>query len=53
MTYAFSDELHQLFIPGRNGAIADVFLDTIGGSVGGLIVYLGLKVKKEKKKYLS
>ncbi len=32
--YACSDELHQLFVPGRSGEIVDVFIDTIGGFVG-------------------
>jgi len=29
--YACSDEIHQLFVPGREGAIRDVFIDTCGG----------------------
>jgi len=28
--YAISDEVHQLFVPGRNGSINDILLDTIG-----------------------
>jgi len=28
--YALSDEYHQTFIPGRNGASADVLIDLIG-----------------------
>lgn len=29
--YAVSDEYHQTFIPGRNGRLADVFIDSLGG----------------------
>ncbi len=31
---AAGDEFHQLFVPGRYGNIADVFLDTCGGLFG-------------------
>jgi len=37
--YAISDEVHQLFVPGRCGALKDVLLDSVGASVG---VFLGL-----------
>lgn len=29
--YAFTDEWHQTFIPGREGSLRDVSFDTIGG----------------------
>lgn len=32
--YAVSDEIHQLFVPGRAGMIKDVFLDFSGSAVG-------------------
>lgn len=32
--YAISDEVHQIFIPGRSGQLADVILDSAGGIVG-------------------
>ena len=31
--YAASDEFHQTFVPGRNGRLSDVFVDSLG--VGG------------------
>jgi hypothetical protein len=37
VVYAVSDELHQSFVPGRNGAVLDVMIDAIGVVVG---VYL-------------
>ena len=36
--YATSDEIHQLFIPGRTAAVTDVLIDTFGVAVGILIV---------------
>ena len=36
--YATSDEIHQLFIPGRTAAVTDVLIDTFGVAVGTLIV---------------
>ena len=36
--YACSDEIHQLFVPGRSGNIRDVFIDSIGISLP-LVVY--------------
>lgn len=32
--YALSDEFHQAFVPGREGALRDVLVDTVGGVVG-------------------
>lgn len=37
--YAISDEIHQLFIPGRSGEIRDVLINSLG-AVTGLIVYI-------------
>ena len=36
--YACSDEIHQLFVLGRNGNIADVGIDAIGFVLGSAIV---------------
>ncbi len=33
-TYASFDELHQRFVPGRSGALTDVFLDCFGSACG-------------------
>ncbi len=37
--YAVTDEVHQLFIPGRSGELRDVLIDSAGASVG-IGVYL-------------
>lgn len=47
LAYAFSDELHQLFVPGREGKLSDVGIDMIGiGLAGILIVGLGRKKRR-------
>lgn len=40
VVYAASDEMHQLFVPGRSGQLSDVMLDSIGALTGVLILYL-------------
>lgn len=34
MLYACTDELHQMFVPGRSGEVRDVLIDTGGAAVG-------------------
>lgn len=38
--YSISDEVHQVFVPGRAGKIADVCIDSIGMFMGIIIVLL-------------
>lgn len=38
--YASSDEIHQLFVPGRSGKITDVCIDSIGVIAGVLFMLL-------------
>ena len=38
--YACSDEIHQLFVPGRSGRFTDVLIDTSGSVLGLLISIL-------------
>lgn len=47
--YSCSDEIHQLFVPGRTGRIRDVIIDTIGGITGFLICYWIHKKKAFKE----
>ena len=45
--YAMSDELHQLFVPGRSGQMSDVGIDAVGAILGigfYIIVQKGLRV---------
>lgn len=48
--YASSDEIHQLFIPGRSGNIIDATIDSLGALTGiTMYYYLILKNKAFKK----
>ncbi len=47
--YACSDEFHQLFVYKRSGEVLDVFIDTIGGSVGAFFYYLRRRRNEQKK----
>ncbi len=53
--YAVSDEVHQLFVPGRSGRITDVFIDSIGCILGTLLFLLFCHLIKNRslKKQLS
>ena len=42
--YAASDEIHQLFVPGRAGRISDVLIDSVGALIG-IIIYIILSDK--------
>lgn len=49
--YATTDELHQLFTPGRSGQITDVLLDSAGVIIGtGIITLVWYLVMKRRKK---
>ena len=49
VSYAISDEIHQLFIPGRSCQITDICIDTIGICIGFIIYKYILKFIKRKK----
>ncbi|MFU0825097.1 VanZ family protein [Clostridium sp.] len=51
--YACSDEIHQIFIPGREGRFRDVLIDTSGGIFALAIIslYKMFKGKAIKKSY--
>lgn len=42
MLYAASDEVHQLFVPGRAGMFGDVMIDSAGALLG-VSVFIGVK----------
>jgi len=44
--YAISDEIHQLFVPGRSGELKDILIDTTGSSLGILITNMIFKREK-------
>ncbi len=37
LLFAITDEIHQLFIPGRSGEVKDVVLDSVGAAAGILL----------------
>ena len=51
MIYAISDEIHQLFVPGRSGQVRDVLIDSAGSLLGIIIVmaFEKLLIKFNKK----
>lgn len=38
ITYAFSDEIHQFFTPGRGALLTDVAIDSIGIIIASLLI---------------
>lgn len=48
--YATTDELHQLFVPGRGGQIKDVFIDSMGAFIGITISELICRVMSKTNK---
>lgn len=46
--YAASDELHQVFVPGRSGEMKDVLLDSMGVLLG-LILFSWHKILRAKR----
>lgn len=51
--YSLTDEYHQSFVPGRGPSIVDCGFDTIGATLGMVVLYFGgegsSKVDEEKK----
>lgn len=51
--YAIMDEIHQLMVPGRSGALKDVYIDSLGiitGVIGMLIVIKIFEIVINKRK---
>lgn len=49
--YATMDEIHQLMVPGRSGAIKDVYIDSLGiatGVIGMMIILKIFEIIKKK-----
>lgn len=49
--YALSDEIHQIFIPGRSGEVRDVSIDFSGAVLGIIIMLLFSKIIKPLKHF--
>lgn len=52
--YAISDEIHQLYVPGRSGELRDVIIDSVGAGVG-IAIYLGFSklIKKRRQSKIA
>lgn len=46
LSYSFTDEIHQLFVPGRTGVLTDILFDSLGISLAVLVYYFVPKWKK-------
>jgi len=53
LVYAISDEIHQLYVPGRVGAVTDVLIDFSGVLTGLILLFLLLTIIKTIKKKKS
>ena len=42
--YAFLDEVHQIFVPGRAFELKDIFIDLVGFFIGALAVVILIKI---------
>ena len=47
--YAITDEIHQLFIPGRCGSIMDILIDSSGALTAIIIIYTITPIIKKNK----
>lgn len=48
--YAFSDEFHQSFIPGRGAQLSDVVIDSCGAGIGMVLQILFFKFLSKREK---
>lgn len=46
--YGISDEIHQIFVPGRSSSLGDVFLDSIGIFYAFMIYAISLQYREIK-----
>lgn len=47
--YAATDEIHQLFVPGRSDQMSDVILDSAGAMAGILVLAAVRKIRSRHK----
>lgn len=47
--YAASDEFHQIFVPTRTPLVTDVLIDTTGGAVALLVLWVRMKMVKQNE----
>jgi VanZ family protein len=47
--YAMSDEFHQSFVPGREGKVTDVLIDTTGAALGMMFLWILWRILRNPK----
>ena len=47
--YASTDEIHQMFVPGREGKVFDVMIDSCGAFCGIMVSCITQKLIEKKK----
>jgi VanZ family protein len=47
--YAATDEIHQRFVPNRTGALRDVCIDTAGGALGLLALWVWHRLRTRRR----
>ncbi|MFR5886378.1 MAG: VanZ family protein [Anaerostipes hadrus] len=47
--YASTDEIHQMFVPGREGKVFDVMIDSCGAFCGIMVSLITQKLIEKKK----
>lgn len=48
--YAVTDEVHQLFVPGRHGAVTDVLIDGWGAATGIALMVLWQMLRERRRR---
>jgi|SRR3989344_272598 len=49
--YGITDELHQLFVPGRHATLRDIFTNTVGIIFAFLIYYISIEWRNNKNTF--
>lgn len=47
--YSVTDEIHQMFIPGRAGMVIDVVIDSVGVVLGVALVWVVIEIMNRRK----
>ena len=47
IAYGASDEIHQIFVPGRLGAFSDVLIDSLGVLIGVSLVSVAVRIRRK------
>lgn len=46
--YGITDEIHQIFVPGRSAGIFDVMVDSAGVAVSLILIWLNIRLRIQK-----